>query len=156
MILIDGGKGEGGGQVLRTALSLSLLTGKPFRISNIRGARKKPGLLRQHLTCVNAAVQISAAGVAGAELGSMELEFKPGKVSGGNYEFNVSSAGSVMLVFQTVVLPLLFTGKSSYVTFKGGTHNPMAPTFDFLKRSYLWRSSGVDFTLLVAVCLLRV
>jgi RNA 3'-terminal phosphate cyclase (ATP) len=134
---IDGSFGEGGGQVLRTSLALSLVTGKPFRIENIRSGRKKVGLLRQHLTAVNAAAEVGRAVVEGAEIGSTALTFKPKGVKAGEYHFSVGTAGSATLVFQTV-LPALMVGVGrSRIIFEGGTHNPYAPPFDFLEKSFL-------------------
>ena len=137
MNIIDGSQGEGGGQIFRTALTLSMCTHNPVRIINIRAGRKKPGLLRQHLTCLNAAVTISDAQVLGAELGATDVTFIPGKVKSGNYRFSVGSAGSTTLVFQTVFLPLALVGDKSEVIFEGGTHNGMAPSFDFIQLCYL-------------------
>ena len=137
MLILDGSEGEGGGQILRTALSLSMITGLPFRIENIRAKRRKPGLLRQHLTCVTAATKISSATVVGAELGSLALTFAPGAIKGGAYEFAIGSAGSTTLVFQTVLPALLRADAPSRVTISGGTHNPFAPTFDYLERAFL-------------------
>ena len=107
MIEIDGAMGEGGGQVLRTSLSLSMATGESFRLANIRAGRRKPGLMRQHLACVRAAAEICGASVVGAEVGSKELTFSPGPVRAGDYHFAVGSAGSSNLVAQTVLLPLV-------------------------------------------------
>ena len=98
MIQIDGSQGEGGGQILRTTLALSLVTGQPFRMERIRAGRQKPGLLRQHLTAVEAAQAVGCAEVAGAQLGSQVLEFRPGAVTPGNYRFAVGTAGSATLV----------------------------------------------------------
>jgi RNA 3'-terminal phosphate cyclase (ATP) len=137
MLMIDGSFGEGGGQILRTALSLSLVTGKPFRIENIRAGRKNPGLLRQHLTAVNAAAEISQAEVTGAAIGSGELTFAPGSVMSGNYAFAVGTAGSTTLVLQTVLPALLIATGRSRLILEGGTHNPFAPPFDFLDRAFL-------------------
>ncbi|MCI0691334.1 RNA 3'-terminal phosphate cyclase [candidate division KSB1 bacterium] len=137
MILIDGGQGEGGGQILRTALALSLLTRKSFRIENIRAGRKKPGLLRQHLTAVEAATRISKAEVNGAEIGSRMLTFAPGEIVPGEYHFAVGTAGSATLVLQTILLPLATASASSHLTLEGGTHNPYAPPFDFLQKAFL-------------------
>lgn len=134
---IDGEQGEGGGQVLRTCLSLSLLYGINFTISNIRARRNKPGLRRQHLTCVRAAKAISDARVEGDELGSTELSFSPGEVHGGEYNFDIGSAGSTALLFQTLLLPLLQAKKESRLHLTGGTHNPLAPTLTYLKHSFL-------------------
>jgi RNA 3'-terminal phosphate cyclase (ATP) len=136
-VTIDGSEGEGGGQLLRTALSLSLVTRTPFRIERIRAGRKKPGLLRQHLTAVQAAAQVGRARVSGAELGSQSLTFEPSEIQPGEYEFAVGTAGSATLVFQTV-LPALLRGRTpSRITVEGGTHNPLAPPFDFLARTFL-------------------
>ncbi len=137
MIRIDGSEGEGGGQVLRTALALSLATATPFEIVNIRAKRKKPGLLRQHLTSVQAATAIGAAQVEGASLGSTSLTFTPGRVRPGEYAFSVGTAGSAMLVLQTVLPPLLVADAPSTITVEGGTHNPAAPPFDFIDRVFL-------------------
>ncbi len=137
IITIDGSLGEGGGQILRTALALSLITGKPFRIVNIRAGRKKPGLLRQHLTAVLAATEIGSAVSDGAEIGSRELVFRPEKVSPGDYRFAVGTAGSTTLVLQTILPALMLASKPSRLTLEGGTHNPFAPPFDFLSRTFL-------------------
>lgn len=137
MLNIDGAIGEGGGQILRTALTLSLCLNKPFRIVNIRRARQQPGLRRQHLVAVQAAAEIGRAEVKGATLGSRELVFIPQGISPGDYHFDIGSAGSTTLVVQTVLPALLSAGKPSQLTLEGGTHNPMAPPFDFLERVYL-------------------
>jgi RNA 3'-terminal phosphate cyclase (ATP) len=138
MIVVDGSMGEGGGQVLRTSLALSLLTACSLRIGKIRAGRAKPGLMRQHLTAVAAAAAISGAEVVGAELGSTELELRPQRVRGGEYRFATGGAGSTTLVFQTVLWPLLLAAKEpSTLTFEGGTHNPMAPPFDFIEACFL-------------------
>lgn len=137
MIIIDGSQGEGGGQVLRTSLALSILTKQPVRIEQIRAKRAKPGLLRQHLTAVQAAVTISGGEAKGAEIGSRALTFSPGEVTGGNYHFAIGTAGSCTLVLQTILLPLLQANRESTVTITGGTHNPSAPPVDFLQRTFL-------------------
>src|SRR5574339_516905 len=105
MLTLDGSQGEGGGQILRTSLALALVTGTAFRIENLRARRKKPGLLRQHLTAVHAATEIGRARTSGAELGSCTLEFHPGSVRGGTWRFAIGTAGSAGLVLQTVLLP---------------------------------------------------
>src|SRR5437763_10513037 len=110
MITIDGSQGEGGGQILRTSLALSLVTGQPFRMECIRAKRQKPGLLRQHLTAVEAAKTVGCAEVTGAALNSQTLEFRPATVTPGNYRFAVGTAGSATLVLQTV-LPALLTAQ---------------------------------------------
>ena len=137
MILIDGSEGEGGGQILRTSLALSLVTGQPFRMERIRARRAKPGLLRQHLTAVEAAKTIGAAEVSGAALGSLTLDFQPGPVTPGNYRFAVGTAGSATLVLQTILPSLLTASGPTTLTLEGGTHNPMAPPFDFLARTFV-------------------
>lgn len=137
MLTIDGSQGEGGGQILRSSLSLSILTGKPVDLVNIRAGRKKPGLMRQHLTAVEAAAQISNAKVTGATIGSTALKFEPQAVLSGNYHFRIGTAGSTTLVLQTVLAPLLLANGPSTITVEGGTHNPMAPPYDFLERAYL-------------------
>ncbi|WP_394825060.1 RNA 3'-terminal phosphate cyclase [Pendulispora albinea] len=137
-LTIEGSMGEGGGQILRSSLALSLLTGTPIRIANIRRGRAKPGLMRQHLAAVQAAAQIGEAEVRGAEIGGVELEFHPKALRGGDYTFAIGGAGSTTLVFQTVFLPLLLGAAGpSQLTFEGGTHNPMAPPFDFLTQTFL-------------------
>jgi RNA 3'-terminal phosphate cyclase (ATP) len=142
-IEIDGSAGEGGGQILRTSLALSLVTGKPFRIVNIRAGRKKPGLLRQHLTAVQAAAQIGDAATSGAEISSGELVFRPEGVRPGEYRFAVGTAGSATLVFQTVLPALMLAGAPSRLRLEGGTHNPLAPPCDFLTRAFLPQLAAV-------------
>ena len=137
MIAIDGSEGEGGGQILRTSLALSLVTGQPFRMERIRARRQKPGLLRQHLTAVEAARTVGCAEVMGATLSSQVLEFRPGPVTPGNYRFAVGTAGSATLVLQTVLPSLLTASGPSTLTLEGGTHNPLAPSFDFLAKCFM-------------------
>lgn len=137
MIRIDGTFGEGGGQILRTSLSLSLVTGKPFRIDKIRAGREKPGLLRQHLTAVLAAAEVGGAEVEGATLGSTGLTFSPGKVRSGEYRFAVGTAGSGTLVFETVLPALMLASGPSKVVLEGGTHNHAAPPYHFLARTFV-------------------
>jgi RNA 3'-terminal phosphate cyclase (ATP) len=136
-LIIDGSTGEGGGQILRTSLALAAITGTPVTIINIRSGRPKPGLQRQHLTAVLAAARVSAAELEGATLQSQELSFKPQRPIGGTYHFDIGSAGSTTLVLQTVLPILLKADGPSDVTITGGTHNPMAPTLEFLQESYL-------------------
>jgi RNA 3'-terminal phosphate cyclase (ATP) len=137
MIVVDGSIGEGGGQILRTSLGLSMVTGQPFRIEKIRAGRPKPGLLRQHLTAVAAAASICGATVEGASIGSQSLAFTPGAVKPGEYTFSVGSAGSTTLVLQAVLPALLTASGPSSLTLEGGTHNPYAPPVDFLERAYV-------------------
>lgn len=152
MIIIDGAEGEGGGQVVRNALALSLVTGQRFRIDNIRGGRDKPGLMRQHLTAVEAALTIGGAVCEGASVGSTEIAFTPGRVTPGEYRFAVGTAGSTSLVLQTVLMPLLLAGGPSRLVLEGGTHNMMAPPFDFIERAFLPVIKGVRFATLAAIC----
>ncbi|MEL7027879.1 MAG: RNA 3'-terminal phosphate cyclase [Pseudomonadota bacterium] len=146
MIIIDGSKGEGGGQILRTALSLSACTGQPFRIKNIRSKRSKSGLLRQHLTCVKATAEICQGRASGVELGSTELTFVPGDIRRGDYRFDIGTAGATGLVFQTVLPLLLQADGSTSVQLGGGTHNKSAPPFEFLNESFfpLLRAIGAN------------
>lgn len=137
MLVIDGSQGEGGGQIFRSSLTLSMCLQKPVRIKNIRAGRSKPGLLRQHLACLRASQAICAAEVSGDELGSTEVVFKPGEVKSGEYRFAIGSAGSTSLVFQTILLPLLLADGVSEVCLEGGTHNHHAPSFDFIEKSFL-------------------
>jgi RNA 3'-terminal phosphate cyclase (ATP) len=137
MVRIDGSTGEGGGQILRSSLSLSLVTGKPFEIENIRANREKPGLLRQHLTAVQAAAEVGSAEVDGASLGSKALRFVPGDVRAGEFHFAIGTAGSGTLVLQTVLPALITAASPSRIEIEGGTHNPAAPPFDFLQRSFI-------------------
>jgi RNA 3'-terminal phosphate cyclase (ATP) len=137
MLEIDGARGEGGGQILRSSLALSLVAGVPFRIVNIRAGRRRTGLMRQHLTAVQAAAAVGAARVSGAEIGSLELTFRPGVVRPGEHHFSVGTAGSTTLVFQTIFPALALASGRSTVVIEGGTHNPAAPTFDFLARVFL-------------------
>jgi RNA 3'-terminal phosphate cyclase (ATP) len=151
MIEIDGSEGEGGGQILRSSLSLSICTQQPFRITHIRANREKPGLMRQHLTAVKAAAGICDASLEGAELGSRTLVFRPGKLRRGDYSFAIGTAGSCTLVLQTVFPPLLMADGPSRVRITGGTHNRASPPFDFLQRAFqplLARlGAGVELTL---------
>ena len=137
MISVDGSLGEGGGQILRSALALSMVTGRAFRIVNIRAGRARPGLLRQHLTCVRAACAVSGGEAAGAELGSGELTFVPGAVRSGDYSFSIGTAGSTTLVLQTVLPALMTAGGASAVELCGGTHNTHAPSVHFLQHAFL-------------------
>lgn len=137
MIVIDGSEGEGGGQIVRNALALSLVTGQPFRITDIRGQREKPGLMRQHLTAVEAACAVGNAECDGVAVGSSEITFRPGAVRAGDYRFAVGTAGSTGLVLQTILMPLLMADGPSRLVLEGGTHNMMAPPFEFIERSFL-------------------
>ncbi|CAN7616771.1 RNA 3'-terminal phosphate cyclase [Pseudoduganella sp. LjRoot289] len=151
IIELDGSQGEGGGQVLRTALTLSMITGQPVRLTDIRANRPKPGLMRQHLVAVQAAAQVCGADIGDTGLGARELLFRPGAIRAGNYSFAIGTAGSSTLVLQTLLPALLFADGPSTVTVSGGTHNPMAPPAEFLQRAYgrAMRDMGatIDITL---------
>ncbi len=136
---IDGSKGEGGGQVLRTSLALSVITGQAFHITNIRANRRKPGLMRQHLACVKAAAEISGAELEGAELNSQDLQFRPepGGARPGEYNFAIGSAGSTSMVLQAILPAMLMARGQFEGTIEGGTHNPMAPPFPFLEQVFV-------------------
>ena len=138
---IDGNYGEGGGQILRTTLSLSSLLKKPVEITNIRKGRKIPGLQPQHLTSVNACKNISEAEVEGNKLKSLTLKFSPQRIKGGDFNFNVAeekrSAGSTSLILQALFLPLSLSEQSSHITVLGGTHVAWSPPFDYLKEIFI-------------------
>jgi RNA 3'-phosphate cyclase len=136
IIDIDGSQGEGGGQVLRTSLALSLITGKPFHLRNIRAGRSKPGLQAQHLMSVKAAAEIGNAKTRGASLGSCVLVFEPGEVTPGSYHSKIGTAGATSLVLHTIYLPLALAHGESSVTIEGGTHVKASPCFHFLQRSW--------------------
>lgn len=147
LVEIDGSYGEGGGQILRTSLSLAILAGRPVEITNVRGRRKKPGLQPQHLTAVRAAARICCAGLTGDMVGSTALRFEPGApAQPGHYHFDVGTAGAAPLVLQTVLLPLALAPGRSTVAVTGGTHVPHAPPADYLERVYLpaLRRAGVE------------
>ena len=137
MIEIDGSEGEGGGQVVRNACALSLVTRSPFRITKVRGGREKPGLMRQHVTAIEAACTIGGATCEGLTVGSSEILFRPGQVAAGDYHFAVGTAGSTGLVLQTVLMPLVLADRPSRLVLEGGTHNILAPPFDFIAKSFL-------------------
>ena len=137
MLTIDGAQGEGGGQIVRSSLALSLVTGRRVMIDNVRARRKRPGLMRQHLTAVTAAQRICGARVEGAAIASQRLVFDPDRVQAGDYHFDIGSAGSTTLVLQTILPGLMLARGESTVTLEGGTHNPLAPPYEFLARVYL-------------------
>jgi RNA 3'-terminal phosphate cyclase (ATP) len=137
MLEIDGSFGEGGGQVLRTALSLSCLLNKPFRIFNIRRGRKKPGLMPQHLMGIRSLKLISDAKVKGDSMGSTELLFEPNKVEAGDYFFDIGTAGSTSLLLQATLPPLIFTKNKSFLSLKGGTHVPLSPPFHYISEVFI-------------------
>jgi len=136
-VFVDGSMGEGGGQILRTSLALACITGRNLRIENIRAARLNPGLAKQHLSCVHAAQEICGGQCTGAAIGSQVLDFQPGPICGGDFSFDIGSAGSATLVIQTILPALFLAEKPSTIAVTGGTHNPWAPPFDFLAETFL-------------------
>ena len=138
-LVVDGSSGEGGGQLLRSSLALAALTGRSLDIVRIRAKRRRPGLQRQHLAAAMAVAEICGGELSGASLGAQTLAFTPGAIAHGDYRFAVGSAGSATLVFQAVLWPLLAVPGRSRLVFAGGTHNPLAPPFDFLAQVFLPR-----------------
>ncbi len=136
-IVIDGSLGEGGGQILRTSLTLSLLTKKTLQIHNIRSKRSSPGLKQQHLTALRAAAEISNAQVEGDFPGSQEVLFVPGEIKPGKYNFKITTAGSTTLVMQTIFMPLSAASKASHVSIIGGTHVPWSPPYHYLEWQWI-------------------
>lgn len=145
-LVVDGSHGEGGGQIFRTALAVAAATGRPLEISKIRHNRSRPGLLRQHLTALNALARICDADVEGASLGSTKVSFRPKRLKGGDYEFAVGTAGSTMLVLQTLLMPLLLAEEPTRLVLRGGTHAKSAPPLEFTEQSLLplLRGLGAD------------
>jgi len=151
MLLIDGSQGEGGGQVLRSALTLSILTRQPFEIHSIRAGRSKPGLQPQHLKAVEAAAAVSQARVSGAALNSSRLVFDPGEIRSGRYRFDIPTAGAATLVLQTIALPLAFGSAPSTVVLTGGTHVPWSPCYHYLERQWLSLLKPMGFQVRLAL-----
>jgi RNA 3'-terminal phosphate cyclase (ATP) len=148
--MLDGSKGEGGGQILRTALTLALLTGRPFQIVKIRANREKPGLRPQHLKAVEAAALLGEAEVTGASVGSRSLTFRPRPYAPRDLEIDIGTAGSTALVLQTLHLPLALRAEEDVrVTLTGGTFNTRAPSFPFLETT--WRAHLAAIGLPVAL-----
>ena len=137
--IVDGSQGEGGGQILRTSLTMAMCLGQSVRIENIRAGRNKPGLMRSHLAAARAAAQVSSAELSGASVGSTSLTFRPqaGAINGGTYRFAIGTAGSTTLLLQTLLPALVRAKEESLVMLAGGTHNGMAPSVDFLEQSFL-------------------
>jgi RNA 3'-terminal phosphate cyclase (ATP) len=136
-VCIDGSRGEGGGQILRTSLALAMITQRPLRMRRIRAGRAKPGLRRQHLACVEAAARLCAAHVRGAELGSQQLDFEPNEIVTPVLDVDIGSAGSTTLVVQTILVPAIAARHELRAHITGGTHNPLCPSFDFLDRVFM-------------------
>lgn len=133
IISIDGSLGEGGGQILRTSVALAAALGLEVRIDNIRANRPKPGLGRQHLAAVRGAAAVCGGELIGDQIGSAQLTFRPGAIKPGDYRFEIGTAGSTTLVLQTVIPALMLAAGDSSVTVTGGTHNPFAPCFEYLR-----------------------
>jgi len=134
---IDGSQGEGGGQILRTAVALSAMTGVPVKVVDIRKNRPQPGLKAQHLEAVKALQRLCNAQVTGLEVGSREVTFLPGKVEGGHFTVNIGTAGSISLVIQTLVLPALWAPKETFVRILGGTDVKWSPSIDYVHYIFL-------------------
>ena len=145
---IDGSHGEGGGQVLRTSLALAIVTGRKLRMRRIRAGRKKPGLQRQHLACVEAAARLCGATVGPVDVGAQELVFAPGSAHPRELAIDIGTAGSATLVAQTILVPAIVHGEPLHAVITGGTHNPLAPPFEFLDRIFAphLRAMGADVT----------
>jgi len=137
MLEIDGSQGEGGGQVLRTALSLSCVLQKSVRITSIRAGRPKPGLAAQHLTVCKLLSEICGAKMEGVSLGSTELSFSPGKISGGDYKFDIGTAGSCTLLLQAALPVLAHADRPSSLKIIGGTHVSHSPAFEYFSEVFL-------------------
>ena len=137
MVEIDGSLGEGGGQIIRTSLSLSALTNIPFLITGIRSRRPKPGLRAQHLSAVRATQEIAGAHVEGDEIGSHKIVFEPRGVKGGSFQFDIGTAGATTLVLETLLPPLVFAASGSRISLRGGTHVPISPPFHFIRDVFL-------------------
>lgn len=135
-VTVDGSYGEGGGQILRTALTCAILTQTPVHVVNIRAGRKQPGLRPQHLAAVRAAAEICGAHVEGDTVGSHEVRFRPGQVQPGRYRWDIGTAGAVTLVLHTVFLPLALANEPSHLTIRGGTHVPWSPTWAYVERQW--------------------
>ncbi len=149
LLTIDGSEGEGGGQILRTALALSMVTGRPFEIVSLRAGRKRPGLRPQHLAGVRAAAKICSATVTGDSIGSRTVRFEPGAVRKGTYEFDIGTAGSTSLLLHSLYLPLALASGRTVLRLTGGTHVPFAPTFHYLEGQWapLLRRIGIEVEL---------
>jgi RNA 3'-terminal phosphate cyclase (ATP) len=149
-IHIDGSFGEGGGQIIRTCVSLAAMTGRAVQIENVRGRRTKPGLQPQHLAAVRAGAALCGARLQGDEVGSKFLRFEPQRpVVAGDYEFHIGTAGAAPLVVQTVLMPLALAAGDSQVRVTGGTHVPHSPTVEYVETTYIpaLQRAGLDVEL---------
>jgi len=151
MIKIDGSQGEGGGQILRSSLTLSLMTGKGVQISNIRNKRKKPGLQHQHLCAVKASHSIGRGEIEGAELGSTQLTYQPDTIHPGSYRFDIKTAGATTLVLQTIILPLSLADNKSNIKISGGTHVPWSPSYHYLDLQWLPFMTRLGFNIHISL-----
>lgn len=137
IITIDGSQGEGGGQMLRTTLSLAAVTGRAVRLINIRAGRPKPGLAAQHMMACRSVAEACGGRLEGAEIGSQQVELQPGQPAGGEFRFDIGTAGSTNLVLQSILPPLLFASHPSHVVLTGGTDNPWSPVYSYLQEVFL-------------------
>jgi len=151
LIQIDGSYGEGGGQILRTALGLSAMLGKPFTLHHIRSNRRNPGLQAQHLAAVEALARITEAKTEGVRFGSQEIMFIPRAVHSGEYQFEVRTAGSVTLLLQAILLPLCFSEGISIITLIGGTHVQWSPSFHYLSEVFLPTLEGLGVSVAAVI-----
>ena len=152
ILTLDGSRGEGGGQILRSALTLSMLTGRPFRIARIRANRDKPGLRPQHLTAVEAAATLCGGEIVGGKVGATDLIFRPGAVSPRDLAIDIGTAGATALVLQTIALPLALRSPTAVrVTLKGGTYNTAAPSYPFLEAT--WRPAMASLGLPIGLAM---
>jgi RNA 3'-terminal phosphate cyclase (ATP) len=143
-IHIDGSQGEGGGQILRTSVGLAAALGKGVHLTGIRAGRQRPGLRPQHLAAIRAAAAVCNARLTGAEIGSMEIAFLPGELRSGTFRFDIGTAGSGTLVLQTILPGLMLSEGDSEVTVTGGTHNPLAPCFEYLRDVFVPLASAAN------------
>lgn len=137
MLEIDGSYGEGGGQILRTAVALSVLTGKTVEIKNIRANRPNPGIKPQHYVAIESIKELCQAETKGLEIGSSHLEFSPGEIRGGSYKFDIGTAGSITLVFQACLLCAVKTHEQIKIKVIGGTDVKWSPSWDYFEHVFL-------------------
>jgi RNA 3'-phosphate cyclase len=150
-IKIDGSHGEGGGQIIRTSISLAAVTGKPCRIDNIRAGRCNPGLQAQHLAGINTVARLCNGKLKGNNIGSTEIEFIPGRIKGGDYKINVGTAGAITLVLQSVVIPCLHADHEVNLELTGGTHVRWSPSMEFFHHIFCSFMEKIGITICVDV-----